>query len=313
MALFKKRDKDYGREPDPELTFLTVDDGQRIRSLVREAFAAQGLEVTVYADHVRDAQGRQFGLWNVAAACHNDERGEKAWPGVVKKHVQQIIAALDAPSPFDGLSVEDAAARTYARLYEAAGLPVNLDDFPHIDFAPGLIEMLALDLPDTVAVYKKEHAERLGGWAKLREAGLANLRKEKADRLDKVEAPNDGYFHALMGESVYTASRALLMPGLAKELTGHEPGPDGWLLSVPNRHQVCWHVIRDIKVLPSINGMALFSRLGYSDAPGPLSPHVYWWSGTDYRQLTHYDEAGNVSVHVDPEFQAVLERLAESG
>jgi hypothetical protein len=47
--------------------------------------------------------------------------------------------------------------------------------------------------------------------------------------------------------------------------------------------------------------------LGYGDAPGPVSPHVYWWNGTGYEQLTQFAEDGNLSIHVSPEFQAVIE------
>src|SRR4051812_24584484 len=105
MALFKKRQQ--GETPsDAELTFLTADQADRVRSLFREAFAGLGLEVTVYAGHAQDASGRQFGLWNLAAACHNDERGEKVWPQVVREHVQRVIANLDAPSPFEELSAD---------------------------------------------------------------------------------------------------------------------------------------------------------------------------------------------------------------
>jgi hypothetical protein len=47
---------------DDALTFLTVTDAAVVRSLVREAFAERGLEVSMYPDHARDAAGREFGL-----------------------------------------------------------------------------------------------------------------------------------------------------------------------------------------------------------------------------------------------------------
>jgi hypothetical protein len=92
-------------------------------------------------------------------------------------------------------------------------------------------------------------------------------------------------------------------------LTGEEPGPYGWLVSVPNRHQVCWHVIKDATVLPVIHGMTVFTGMGFSDSPGPVSPHVYWWSGSEYQQLTQTDDAGQLSIHVGPELGAVLQAL----
>ncbi|MGI8538124.1 MAG: hypothetical protein ACR2K2_16975, partial [Mycobacteriales bacterium] len=45
---------------DAALPVLTEQQAQRLRSLVRQAFAELGVEATVFADHLRDAQGREF-------------------------------------------------------------------------------------------------------------------------------------------------------------------------------------------------------------------------------------------------------------
>lgn len=316
MALFgrrRRRDDDRSpvqpADPDDALTFLGAEDAQRVRSLVRRAFADRGIEVTVYADHVVDDSGRQFGLWNVAAACHQDDRGRSAWAEVVDQHVGRVLASMDAPDPFDGLDPEGARSRTYARLYERDGVP-DLTGFPHREFAPGLVEMLALDLPEAVAVYNDERAAVFGGPGVLREWGLQNLRREPVEHHERIELPDGGGFDVLLGSSVYTASRALLMPWLAAEVAGEEAGRHGWLLSVPNRQQLVWHLVRDVTVVPSLQAMAGFTAAGFGDSPGPLSPHVYWWDGTSYQQLTRIDEDGSLAIVVEARFQAVLEELA---
>ncbi len=84
-------------------------------------------------------------------------------------------------------------------------------------------------------------------------------------------------------------------------------------MSVPNRHQVTWHVIKDASVVRVVNAMLHFTRLGFSDAPGPVSPHVYWWNGAEYEQLTHVAEDGSSSVRPSPRFQAMLEGLLGAG
>ena len=295
--------------PDEALPFLDVADAQRIRALVRTAFAERGIEVSVHAGHVADDSGRQFGLWNVAAACHQDDRGRAAWPALVATHVTRVLASMDAPDPFAAITPEQAAAQTFVRLYERDAIP-RLDGYPHREFAPGLVEMLALDLPDTVAVYDEARAERLGGAEALRARGLVNLDHQPVEQLERLELPGDGgSFHVLLGESVHTASRALLMPRLATELTGHETGRHGWLLCVPNRHQVAWHLVRDARVLTVVPAMARFAALGFADAPGPLSPHVYWWDGAAYQQLSRLDDEGALAIVVSPQFQRVLEEL----
>ncbi|MFJ5956575.1 hypothetical protein ACIQC5_11535 [Paenarthrobacter sp. NPDC092416] len=310
MGLFKK--KQHEQEPtDEELTFFSVSEAQEFRSMVRVVFAELGYEVQINADHALDADGRGFGFWNVAANCHNAAASE--WREIIRQHLQRVFASFDGADPFDELTAEQASSQTYARLYEESGLP-NLDAYPHSQFAPGIVEMLALDLPDTVAVYARKQADTFGGWHALRSQGLTNLRALEHEQVETVPGQGGSSFTALLGESVYTASKALLLPGIATELTGKQPRQDlGWLMSIPNRHQLVWHVIENESVLGALDGMVRFTAMGYSDAPGPVSPHVYWWNGTGYEQLTRLsEEDGSLSIHVSPEFHAVLE-TATSG
>lgn len=64
-----------------------------------------------------------------------------------------------------------------------------------------------------------------------------------------------------------------------------------------------------MSIVNVIDGMARFAMAGYSDAPGPVSPHVFWWDGEQYEQLTRIDQQGNVSVHPSSAFVEVLNRL----
>jgi hypothetical protein len=310
MALFRRRGHG-GTGADPAFGFMSAADASEVRSLVRQALAERGLEVTVFDDHVVDASGSQFGLRNVMASCHNDQRGRAAWPDIVREHIRKILHS-SATDPFASLTAEEAARRTYVRIYETASVP-ELSAGCYRDFAPGLVELLALDSPETVSMYPPKAVERLGGWAALRERGLANLASERDDqrRLQQVAGPQGVHFQLLLGPSVYTASQALRMPDPAAELASEAPGEFGWLLSVPNRNQLTWHMVNDISVVPSINAMAAFSLAGYNDAAGPLSPHVYWWDGSGYQQLTAVGPTGDIRVVISPKFQAVLERLAD--
>jgi hypothetical protein len=77
-------------------------------------------------------------------------------------------------------------------------------------------------------------------------------------------------------------------------------------MSIPNRHQVVWHIIEDATVIAVLKGMAHFTAMGYADTPGSVSPHVFWWNGTSYEQLTHVREDGSLAILVSPTFQTVL-------
>lgn len=303
MGIFS-RSRGQGAGPaDEALPFLTREQADAFWTLFGTALRERGLEVQMHPDHAVDAADRQLGLWNLASQCAEARR--RQWPRLVAEHVDRVLASFDAPYPFDDLSEEDVSRQTYARLNAEEGMP-PLDGFPHREFVPGVVEMLALDLPETIAMYNHEHASRLGGWEALREHGIRNLRSLPVEQLEAVDAPGGGTFHVLFGDSVHTASRALLLPGLASTLAGQEDLGHGWLMSIPNRHQATWHMIGDATVIPVVQAMAHFARLGYADAPSPVSPHVYWWNGSAYEQLTQVDDQGNLSIHVSPEFTEVL-------
>ena len=310
MGIFRKRPAET-ETPDPDITFMSVSTANTFRTVAREVFAELGLEVDIYPGHALDASGRGYGFWNVAALCSTAP--QSAWRSIIADHVRNVLTSFDSPNPFAGLSPAEIRNQTFARLYDESAVP-GLDDHPHREFAPGLIEMLALDLPQTVTVFRHENARDHGGWEALRQQGMANLRGLEVERLQTLAAPESGAFTVLFGGSFYTASRALLLPGLATELTGKSVREDyGWLMCVPNRHQVAWHLIEDISVVGAANGMAGFAAMGYAEAPGPLSPHVYWWNGSGYDQLTEITDDGRTIIRVSGGFQDVLQSIMAEG
>ncbi|WP_332601586.1 hypothetical protein [Arthrobacter sp. S2(2024)] len=310
LGIFRKKSQEP-ETPDPHRTFLTLSAANSFRAITREVFAEMGLEVQMQPGHAVDDSGREFGFWNVAAACHDEP--QSAWRSLISAHLQRVLGSFDAPDPFEILSAADVSGRAFARLCDEANIP-TLDGYPHREFAPGIVEMLALDLPDTVAIFNHKNTSKFGGWEGLRIQGITNLRRMEVEQLETIPAPGGGSFTALLGESVYTASQALLLPELASELTGKRIRENlGWLMSVPNRHQLVWHIIEDDTVVGAVSGMARFAAMGYSDSPGPVSPHVFWWNGTSYEQLTHVSNNGGLTIRVSPEFQTVLDSTTMDG
>jgi hypothetical protein len=294
---------------DRHLTFLTEAQASRVRMLVRQAFAERGREVEVFAGHVRDDHGAEFGLWNVAVSCRDEPEGERAWPRVVARHVESVIAAADTADVFAGLSAEEVRSRTYAKLWPVTAFPQR-GRFRYMrEIAPGLLDSLVLDLPDSVAGISDSEVERFGGLDGLREAGLANLRALPVEERQRMDAPDGGNFEVLLGQSVYTASRVLVMPDLLRQMLGPVDAGYGVLAAMANRHQVALHVIRDRSVLPSISHLARFAVLGYSGSLGRLSPDVYWWRDGAWQRISEADGKGAVRVHVSAELGRVLDEV----
>ena len=166
-----------GRHPgaDGPCRFFTEDEAARFRSLVRTTFAELGMEVVVRADHMETDDGHQYRLWNLAASCHNDERGRQAAPpsstGTSGSSPRLPGAALAE------LSDEGLMASVYVRLVEAASVDsLGRDGFDYaFEVAPGVLRLLVVDLPETVMTPPQSQLEKRAPLARLLDQGWRNL------------------------------------------------------------------------------------------------------------------------------------------
>jgi len=299
---------------DAAFPFLDADRAARLRMLVHRAFAEQGVEVVVYEDHVVDVNGRRFGLANLAAVCYRSDK-DKRWPSLVEDHVVTILRAVDAPDPFADATFESVSARTVCRVYDHASLPDPLLHTYVRELAPGLVEVLALDLPDSVAVFRDEHVEACGGLLALRAVGRVNLAAEPIDQHKILNTPEGAELHAFTGNSMFVASKVLLLEDLLSEVLGIAEAPDGVLVAMPNRHELMLHVLRDATAMPALDILAAYTPATFAETPGPLSPFVYWWRKGTFTQLSHSgvgDTEGEspFRVEIGLELGEVLARLA---
>jgi len=296
MRLFR-RGRGRRAVTDQYLTFLTADQASRLRVLVEEAFAAQGRTVTVTGDHARDEQGMHFGLASVAAQCQA-AASEAEWPDIVAGHVRRVQAMAAADVLADA-TPEQALAQTYAMLYAANPALSPDSGYGYAREAlPGLLEVLAFDSPDSFRLLTDGDINRLGGVTALRQAGRANLRALPVESAERV-IPADGVeFDVLSGESVYTASRALVLGDTLGQLGQAEP-PRGVLACLPSRHQLAVHPIGgQAPAITPLSEMAQFAQACFSQGIGRLSPHVYWWHDGGWEQVSTVRD-GRVDLHLD--------------
>lgn len=310
MPLFRRRPRaEDERSPDLPMSLAQAD---RLRGLVRTVFAERGREVTVYADHMVDDQGTQFGLWNLAALCSGEP--DREWRGLVERHVSALIA----PKPtVEDLTDDELRPMVRARLLERTSLP-NPERHPHaVELAGQLVEILCVDLPDSVLTPAEAEFSRRGGalgpWL---DVGRANLRAELADAELEHEpvTPDDGLgrFDVLLGDSVYTASFALFLPELLAR-AGRADRGRGVLVTLPSRNQVAFRVVDGDGPdhAMALQHLFRFAMAGYDGAPGGLSPHVYWVRDGAWRQATGFDEEGQPAIHVDEELGRALGLLED--
>lgn len=303
MGLFRR--KRPPAPPDEALTFMTEDQATLLRTLVREVFAETGREVVVYADHVVDDSGGQFGLWNLAALCASEPQSH--WRRLVEGHVRRITT--EQPD-LDALSDDQFRSALYLRLVEANSLP-DRGFYPYArDIGDHLVELLSVDMPEMITTPPEDALLRRGDIEVLKEHGLRNLRgvlQQPEVEVQHVQESGSGRFAVATGESFFTASLSLILPEAMAHFTHERDLGRGVLLVVPFRHQLAYHVIDGTEGAAALNNLFRWAMLGFGDAPGPLSPHVYWVRDGHWEQITRFDEEGRPCVDVSEELAAALE------
>jgi hypothetical protein len=301
MGLFKRSKP--ASPPDSHLP-LTQDRARRLRELVRTMLAEAGLEVLVHPDHMEDASGRKLGLWNLAALCK--DAPEQEWPDLVARHVRALVE----PEDLEDLSEQDLRAAVHLRLAERSGFPDGSWHPRALPVGEDLLAVLSVDRPETVSTPREDYWDERGGLEQWRATGWANLvavaLSDDLEHQRLVPPQGDGAFDVVMGDSFFTGSTALVVDHLVRRFTPEADFSRGLLVGVPFRHQLAWRVLDGTPdSAAALTHLFQFSMLGFADAPGPLSPNLFWVRGDDWRQVTRIEDE-QARVDVDEELALAL-------
>jgi hypothetical protein len=296
--------KRNGRTPlyDEHLTFFTLVEAREFRRLVASAFSNVGHDVTIYPDRVESRDGTAFGLPNIAALCTGVDRGE--WADLVERHVESVTTPART---LDELSPEEREAGLYLRLVDAASVP---EPGYARQVVPGLLEVLAVDLPESVVMLSKDNLAGLGSLAELLERGRANLRALVAGEVSLgAVADSRGAYTEVTDRSFFTASLALILSDAVERISGERDEGHGILVAVPDRHQLLYRVIDAPSASSALRDMFDAARWAFHAASGPLSPNVYWVRNRRWSQVTSVD-GGKPRVWLRGEFAGAIKRSA---
>lgn len=258
---------------DEHLTYFTTEEAAEFRAVVSRSFAAAGREVTVYVDRAEDHGGTTFSLWNIGALCKGHDRGE--WPGIVLDHARRVTTPV---KDLADLTDDELTRNLYLRVVEEASVP----DRGALGYArvvaPGLLEVLSVDLPETVATPSEAELTAIDALDSLMELGRGNLRALLRSPSLAAETIHEhaGRFIAVVGESYFTASLALLLPDVLERFGGERAPGRGVLLAVPNRHTLLYRPVDGKDAALALHQMFEMARRGFAEQAGPLSPEVYW-------------------------------------
>lgn len=255
---------------------------------------------------------RAYGLQNLAQKCFASG-DEAAWPGVAAQHFQSM---LDAEKDHADLaerakSLDGVREQLKVRLYPSEML-TNVPDgnLVHRTPADGLLAVLAIDLPTTVATVS---AEQRAAWPidddALFALALSNVLAQDPPTVEDVDLGKRSRGRALVGDSFFIASHLLCLERHFDRVPAR-----GLVVAVPHRHALIAHAIEDMGVIDAINGLLPMAMGMFREGPGSVSPHLYWARGRDIITLPSKLDGGGLQFYPDPRFVSeVLEPLAAAG
>jgi hypothetical protein len=293
VRLFKRSQRIV--RADEHLTYFTTAQARQFRRLVANSFAKVGRDVTVYPDHVDDRTGTTFGLWNIGALCAGHD--ELEWPDLIDDHIQRVTTP---PRDLEDLTEGEFVSGLYAHIVEAGSQGDNGSLAYAREVAPGLLEVLAEDLPESVSTLPEDELAAHGDVSRLMERGRDNLRGLLGSGevgAEVVELDHDGRFTAVTGRSFFTASLALLLPETMERFTREGDVGRGVLVAVPSRNMMLYRVIDGPGAAEALERMFEIAQRGFSEEAGALSPHVFWVRNHRWIQVTSVGD-GKSRVHV---------------
>jgi len=197
------------------------------------------------------------------------------------------------------------------RLLAVDALP-TVEGLPHLRaIAPGVVEVLTVDLPDRAVVPPTEQVARLGTPAELVSLGRDHLRELVGPGLERREIrAEDGLrFCFAHGAEHSTASLALVLPEVLAYLEAPADPRRGVAVAVPDAQHLAYRTIEGLESVMALGPMAAFARNGYDDNAGAISPEVYWARGPrldQWEQLTRQSAEG-IEIHVPAALTALVE------
>ncbi|HEY2958425.1 MAG TPA: hypothetical protein VGM21_09495 [Actinomycetota bacterium] len=195
------------------------------------------------------------------------------------------------------------------RLYPDSLLEGHADQAPVVarHLAPGLLAVVARDLPETVEAVGREQA---AGWGvhddELFRLGYGNVAAQDRPLVQTRRLEPGFELTTLSGESFFTTTNALWPDRYV-----HVFPATGALVGVPHRHMVLVHPIRDFSALYAINLMIPSLDRLFRQGPGSLSPMLYWWRPGSFTLLPGDLVDQQVRFSPPSEFVHVLNRLAQ--
>ncbi len=277
--------------------------------LVGEYFRRRGLSAEVGDGHVvvRADTTRVCGLGNLVQLCAASDQAD--WRGLIASHFDTLERAERWEKSLERRLADFAFAgrRLVIRLWEEGSLPHHLHEEPDYLITrrdlPGLLTVLALDLPESVRTIRREEAVAWGmDDAELFELALRNTMGLVSPEVTRIDGRVP--IRILAADSMYTASLVLNIPAFPELVGTH-----GAFVSLPVRSLVLALPFEGRDSLPHLAGLAAMTHKIEHDGPGSLSPRLFWYRRGVFTELPYNLTPSGIQVAPPPQLINLLESL----
>ncbi|TDO34655.1 hypothetical protein EV643_12614 [Kribbella sp. VKM Ac-2527] len=205
------------------------------------------------------------GLTNLARVVARNR--QRDWPHLVATHFDELRINLHTGPP---PPPADPERDLLLSLTPKTSLPPDWTAQTP-EFLPSLLAV-PCTYDDNIATLHCDPSDYGMTPAEAHQAGLANLCR-LTDTVEYVE--NDGAQLAVLSDSPFAASRALVLDTVLRETLHIEDPPHGVLVALPVRSVLLIHVITDLSVLPALASLLAITLRTHTELPGPLTPWIY--------------------------------------
>jgi hypothetical protein len=292
-----------GGEPVPDWArFFSAERYRAFIAAVERDIGRRGLQFRLrdgYLEMEGDAE-QQLGLANLAQVCNSVDEAE--WPAVIDTHFSTLLAGQGGDLGELAADFNQAQPLLRVRLFPDESMGgTSLGRTVARPLAPGVIEALVYDFPDTTTGVPRDH---LAGWPVSEDEATAIARKNAlAEPVTRsaVELAK-GVSLELCEGNFYVASHVFGLGDLLPPGNSH-----GAVVALPNRHSLIWFPIEDLRVIRALTGMLPIATGLFDTGPGSISNQLYWWRDGELIHLPVAQKPKGTLAFAPPdEFLALL-------
>lgn len=280
MGIFRRRDRNQPdrSQPstpsgpiDPDLAPLTVADAAYVTSIARDQLAVQGREASASAGTLMLDDGASVGLGNLARVLPNVPRPE--WESTIRGHVSSLTRQWGQDADVDPASL-------LVKLRPKEDLPPGFLTYQPLETLPGIVGVLAADLPEVVQEFGSlgQLPDGLRDRDAAYDRALTNLANLPLPTKETVLAEKDAPGSAidlLFSEDFFGAARLLVLPELVRRSYDKPIPATGVLVALPSRHLMQLHFPTSVDTLHAVNTMIGTAKMQFDEQPGPISPELF--------------------------------------